>query len=292
MHRRDSDGARFSTTKFRASEPSRLRECQPSWTNPFSWARGDFTITVKPPAFQFYAADFLVGTATMTVEEVGAYIRLLCYQWDRGFLPDNDIQLSRLAACSIECISSIREKFYVESGVLKNARLEKVRNDQEEYRKAQSDNGKMGASKRWHSDPNGGAIATPMATGMANRMAKNSSPSPSPSPSPNSDHTLQPKPEEAAKPRERNVLFDALCLFEGIPLDQVGAKTGARIATALKEIKAISPDVTAEEIHRRGNNYSTHFSTTKTAMALASHWGKCFSSNGVRSVVQAEVRRV
>jgi len=31
----------------------------------------------KAPAFQFYASDFLVDTAEMTNQEVGAYIRLL-----------------------------------------------------------------------------------------------------------------------------------------------------------------------------------------------------------------------
>jgi uncharacterized protein YdaU (DUF1376 family) len=34
----------------------------------------------KPPAFQFYADDFLGGTIDLTTEEVGAYIRLLCFQ--------------------------------------------------------------------------------------------------------------------------------------------------------------------------------------------------------------------
>ena len=41
---------------------------------------------MKAPAFQFYAADFLVGTSDMTNEEVGIYIRLLCHQWAKGFV--------------------------------------------------------------------------------------------------------------------------------------------------------------------------------------------------------------
>ncbi len=76
-------------------------------------------------------------------------------------------------------------------------------------------------------------------------------------------------------PRPRNECFDALCVFEGIPLDQVTKKVASRIATALSEIKSVSPSVTAGEISVRGANYLTHFSSAKTAMALASHWGKC-----------------
>jgi len=34
----------------------------------------------KPPAFQFYASDFLVDTIDLSNEELGAYVRLLCYQ--------------------------------------------------------------------------------------------------------------------------------------------------------------------------------------------------------------------
>jgi hypothetical protein len=32
----------------------------------------------KSPAFQFYPQDFLVGSAMLSAEETGAYIRLLC----------------------------------------------------------------------------------------------------------------------------------------------------------------------------------------------------------------------
>jgi len=34
----------------------------------------------KDPAFLLYSGDFLNGTADMEPEEVGVYIRLLCYQ--------------------------------------------------------------------------------------------------------------------------------------------------------------------------------------------------------------------
>ena len=39
---------------------------------------------VKDPAFLFYPQDFLVGTMTMSDEQVGQYIRLLCLQHSKG----------------------------------------------------------------------------------------------------------------------------------------------------------------------------------------------------------------
>ena len=49
-------------------------------------------------------------------------------------------------------------------------------------------------------------------------------------------------------------------------------------------IKAMSPDVTPQEIQRRGENYLTHFSNVSpTAMGLANNWGKSISPKELRS---------
>ena len=45
----------------------------------------------KDPAFLFYYQDFLVGTAFMTLEEVGAYIKVLCHLADKSVLPEEQI---------------------------------------------------------------------------------------------------------------------------------------------------------------------------------------------------------
>ena len=85
---------------------------------------------MKAPAFQFYAADFLVGTAMMSAEEVGGYIRLLCYQWTHGSIPNDDAVLQRLTGCGGNAVASIRHKFGIGSaGGLVNERLEQVRPD-------------------------------------------------------------------------------------------------------------------------------------------------------------------
>jgi len=45
----------------------------------------------KDPAVLFYTSDFLTGTTTMTDEEVGMYIRLLCLQHQQYKLSDRDM---------------------------------------------------------------------------------------------------------------------------------------------------------------------------------------------------------
>ncbi len=138
---------------------------------------------MKPPAFQFYADDFSAGTCDLSAADVGAYIRLLCYQWSRGSIPINDpIKLARIAGA--EPSVDVLAKF--PNGM--NARLESEREKQAAYREAQAMRGKVGAAKRWdgerhserHSASNGTATKAP----MAQAQPEHSSPSPSPSPSP------------------------------------------------------------------------------------------------------------
>lgn len=46
----------------------------------------------KSPAVLFYTGDFLNGTITMTDEEVGKYIRLLCLQHQQGHITDKHMK--------------------------------------------------------------------------------------------------------------------------------------------------------------------------------------------------------
>ena len=100
---------------------------------------------MKSPAFQFYVQDFLIGTAHFTAEETGAYIRLLCYQWDNGFLEDDEQKLKKISGISVKKMEKILKKFpQSKPGQLKNIRLEKERKKQLELRKRRSDAGKKG----------------------------------------------------------------------------------------------------------------------------------------------------
>jgi len=45
----------------------------------------------KDPAVLFYTSDFMMGTSTMTNEQVGMYIRLLCIQHQSKFISEEDM---------------------------------------------------------------------------------------------------------------------------------------------------------------------------------------------------------
>ena len=72
----------------------------------------------KDPAVLFYTSDFLSGTFTMTNEQVGKYIRLLCLQHQKGKLTEKDM----LSICSAYDVD-IWDKFKIEDGIFLNERM-------------------------------------------------------------------------------------------------------------------------------------------------------------------------
>lgn len=55
----------------------------------------------KLKAWYLFTEDFIAGTQNLTNEEIGVYIRLLCFNWNkrcRG-LPSNNMELYRIANC-------------------------------------------------------------------------------------------------------------------------------------------------------------------------------------------------
>ena len=74
----------------------------------------------KDPAFLFYSADFLVGVADLTDTEIGKYIKLICFQHQKGHLSLRDIK--KLVGKPSEKLLS---KFSVdENGCYYNKRVE------------------------------------------------------------------------------------------------------------------------------------------------------------------------
>lgn len=111
------------------------------------------------PAFQFYVGDFMTGTITMSVAEVGAYIRLLIHQWSAKSVPGDDVSaLARAMGCdraeAEQIWSKIQHKFREKNpGVWVNVRLEIERKKQKAFRKLQSDKGKASAAAKAESQP-------------------------------------------------------------------------------------------------------------------------------------------
>ena len=133
----------------------------------------------RAPAFQFYADDFLAGTMTMTNEERGAYISLLCLQWSKGFVTELDIQRICLGMPT-HCQGICQSKFQLgDDGHYRNQRLEVERSKQKERSQKQTDI----ANLRWKKDAN--AMPTHYqedAEAYAKSVPEVCSPSPSPSP--------------------------------------------------------------------------------------------------------------
>jgi uncharacterized protein YdaU (DUF1376 family) len=100
-----------------------------------------------PASFPFYPDDFLAGTMEMSTDEVGAYIRLLSHQWNRGSIPVQTEKQQRLAGGSVS--ADVISKFEVcEDGLLRNARMEFEREKQCKYRDAQALKGRLSGQAR------------------------------------------------------------------------------------------------------------------------------------------------
>jgi uncharacterized protein YdaU (DUF1376 family) len=76
------------------------------------------------PYFKFYPTDFLLGIAYMTNAEIGAYIKLLCYQWNKGYLPNDMTILEKLSGGMTD---NVLDKFIKTDKGWINERLEKER---------------------------------------------------------------------------------------------------------------------------------------------------------------------
>lgn len=142
---------------------------------------------MNPPAFQLYADDFLAGTADMTAEEVGIYIRLLCHSWNKKGLKNDEKRLGILVGqCGGNAMASamevLRAKFELGTdGRWRNRRLEEVRAERQKYSETQSHN----AHLRWEKVKNTPRPAPASPDATAHAMASPSQCSPSPTPSPN-----------------------------------------------------------------------------------------------------------
>lgn len=155
----------------------------------------------------------------MSLEAEGAYIRLLAYNWQDGFIPRDVRQLAKMCKCSPRKMEKLWEHYLHECFTardgddekLVNPRLEEIRAKLDEFKNERSESGSKGAASRWknHGSVNGSAIKEP--------MAKDSSPSPSPSPSPNTllitnTSNIVASPEKRALPDLASDYFAEQCL--------------------------------------------------------------------------------
>ncbi len=106
----------------------------------------------RPPAFQFYAGDFLSRTTGWSPSERGALITLMASQWINGPLPKDLDRLARICSCSLGEFESawkvISKLFTAKNEVVYIERIEGYRNELNERRKQASKAGKKSAEVR------------------------------------------------------------------------------------------------------------------------------------------------
>ena len=153
----------------------------------------------KNPAFPFYASDWLGSTkrAMMSLAEQGAYINLLCHQWNDPTcsLPDDDEALAALSGLregwfngGCRLVRLCFPKHPVLDGRIANPRLLELRAERDEWRRKSSEGGKKSAKVRrakrvavTRSGKGKGGSTTVPTKGATKRQPNGNSPSPSPS---------------------------------------------------------------------------------------------------------------
>lgn len=115
---------------------------------------GNKGLDMRVPHFKFYPNDFLGGVAYFTMQERGAYITLLCFQWDSGPIPKK--RLGFLLGSDWESLwATISVKFEEnEFSEVYNERLEDEREKSAQFIEKQILNGKKGGRPKTQSKPN------------------------------------------------------------------------------------------------------------------------------------------
>ena len=106
----------------------------------------------KDPAFLMYPQDFIVGCIFMTNTQVGAYIRLLCLQHQKGELTYD--QIMQVCEGIEEDAQVVISKFtQIKQGKFVNIRLK----TEMERRKSKAMKNSANAKKRWDKSRNANA---------------------------------------------------------------------------------------------------------------------------------------
>lgn len=117
----------------------------------------------KDPAFLFYSQDFFLGTSTMSYEDRGKYITILCVMHQQGRLTEESI---RLLVGSVSV--TLRLKFKVDkNGLWYNERLEEEIEKRKMFVNSRKINGSKGGRPK-RVKPSGLPLAKPSAKASEN----------------------------------------------------------------------------------------------------------------------------
>lgn len=124
----------------------------------------------RGPWFPLFQDDFVSGCGDLATEEIGAYILLLGYAWNKGGIPTSILRLAVIAKLPRDRMEiaweALSSKFTLsphDPSLLSNRRLEIVREEMRLRSEARKERSKKAASARWASD----APSTPQALPQA-----------------------------------------------------------------------------------------------------------------------------
>lgn len=239
-----------------------------------------------------HLGDYAKDTRHLTLMEHGAYTLLMdwCYATERA-LPKDEVMLHRMCAAFTkpeqQAVMSVVQQFFEEQpdGYVQK-RVEK------EVIKSHDKTGKASAAalKRWakHSEGNADAMQThsegsktrarsqepvtsnqssagsrqPVEANLTLKLVSGETPS----------VQIQGQPEK--KERGRDECFEFLVSMTGAALDTVTKGMRGEINTALRDIRAVMPEVTAKDMQKRADAYREKWpKVTCSPSALAKHWG-------------------
>lgn len=110
---------------------------------------------MKSPAFQFYPADYLSSQRVqmMTLEEEGAYIRLLCYCWLHGTIPADLDMIARIigkggSTTVARAVQAMFNQHPTNPALLVHERLETEREKQAAWRAKSAEGGRNSGKLR------------------------------------------------------------------------------------------------------------------------------------------------
>lgn len=156
-------------------------------------ARGNHNHHVLP----LFCDDLIASTVDMTPGCFGAYMRILCYAWTRGGVPNDEQACGRIAGgFGKGDWKAIRQRLLVlDAGTdlerLSHPRLELEREAVRELKEAKSKAGHEGAKRRWQCQQpshtawqtDGSAMPVPLAK-ACDGIGKTIAPTPTPTPTP------------------------------------------------------------------------------------------------------------
>lgn len=239
--------------------------------NHFPGVQGFSFVQMKgSPAFQFYPGDYLRSQRVqlLSLEEEGAYIRLLSYCWLHGSIPADPVSLCRLigkgASTTLATTLATMFKPGRTDGTLTHDRLESEREKQDAWRAKSSAGGlksaELRASKSAPINGHSKGASTTLPTKRQHSCLQSS----------DSINLASAPPQRA-----RDLIFEALSAIDGADLEDITKSARGRINKAKSEIKAVCPELSSELIMARASRYKRlHPDWPLTSSALASHWAE------------------